>query len=87
MKSEWSGGGVSVVAAITDTIPKPTMILEWGNSIPPDYMHRMYKGETATLMGEDGKPYALLLMDYFGTLREKRVDCTGAKTWKHEVQP
>lgn len=72
--SEWFGGGVSVLAALTGTIPAPVHHLRWGENIPKEVMTAMHKGQTAMLHDADGKPYALLLMDYYGTIREQRVD-------------
>ena len=74
--------GVSIGQLLTGTIPKPTIRLEWAEDIGPENMARLEAGETAVLHGADGKPYAHILMDYYGTLREKRLtpDSTSAAT-------
>lgn len=68
------GGGISITAAITGTIPTPKHELKWGENIPKDVMAALHAGETAMLHDPDGNPHELLLMDYFGTIREQRVE-------------
>lgn len=65
--------GVSISALLTGTIPKPTHNLDWVSDIPAETMEAMRNGETALLHGPDGEPHSILLMDYFGTIREKRI--------------
>ena len=64
--------GVSIGAAILGTIPNPTHRINWGENIPPHVKEALRNGETAMLV-KGGKDYALILMDYFGTIREKLV--------------
>jgi len=67
------GGGVSVTALLTGTIPEPTHDLKWGENIPEHVMIALHNGETAILRDSNGNPYSLVLIDYFGTIREKRI--------------
>lgn len=65
--------GISISQAATGTIPEPTHRLEWGEDMPPEIREALRQGETA-MQYKDGKPNKLILMDYFGTIRERRVD-------------
>lgn len=65
--------GVSISALLSGTIPNPTNNLAWDADIPSETMEKMRNGETVLLHGPDGQPHSILLMDYFGTIREKRV--------------
>lgn len=65
--------GVSLTQLLTNTILAPIYTLKWGEDIPPEIMEAMRNGQTAILLGEDGKPYSWVMMDYFGTIREKQL--------------
>jgi hypothetical protein len=67
-----TGVGVSIGQLLTGTIPKPTRELKWGENIPPEIMTALRNGETALLKDADGNPHSVVLMDYFGTIREKQ---------------
>ena len=64
------GHGVSVGNAIMGTIPKPKHMLKWHDDIPPAVMTAMRNGETALLHDAEGKPFKVILMDYYGEIRE-----------------
>jgi len=51
-------------------------MLTWGENIPPEIMTALRNGETAILHDEEGKPYCLVLMDFFGAIRESRTFVT-----------
>ncbi len=63
--------GVSIGQLLTETIPEPTRVIGWDEDIPADVMEAMRKGETVTVLGKDGQPSRVILMDYFGTIRER----------------
>lgn len=65
--------GCDVGQALAGTLPEPTRKLVWGKNIPPDILAALKDGERATLYDEDDKPYSSVLMDSFGTIREKRL--------------
>ena len=73
------GRGVSLTQALTGTIPEPKHMLRWGENIPPEIMEALRNGETALLHDAEGKPYSLVLIDYFGTIREKRVNTANSQ--------
>lgn len=66
--------GISIGQLLTDTIPEPTWILNWGEDISPDVMQALRTGETAILNNMNGEPYAHILIDEFGTIRERRIE-------------
>ena len=47
--------------------------LKWGENLTPKQMKALRSGEVFTLLGEDGKPYKMILMDSFNTIREKAI--------------
>jgi len=55
------------------SFPKPILRLNWGENIPKDIFQKLKEGEVAILYGEDNNPYSEVLMDYFGTIRERRI--------------
>lgn len=66
----WKGGGVDVGAALTGTIPEPTVRLLWGEDITFFQKDALYEGKTALLLDKKFKPYSIVLMDSYGTIRE-----------------
>lgn len=48
--------------------------LPWGENIPPDKTERLKAGEIFTLLDEHGEPLSKVLMDSFGTIRERLMD-------------
>ena len=68
-----STGGVSIGKLLTGTIPDPIHDLIWGEDIPEAVMRDLRNGETALLHDEAGKPYSHVLIDGFGTIRERRL--------------
>lgn len=48
--------------------------LSWGEDIGPERMKAMEGREIFTLLGPDGKPHSKILRDFFGTIREKRIE-------------
>lgn len=62
--------GVSIGHFLTGTISKPTHVLSLGESIPPSIL-------SATRKEAEGKPYSIVLVEAFGTIREKRLEPGG----------
>lgn len=65
--------GVSLSQVLMGAVPEPTHTIQWGNDIPGIVMHALRLGETATRLGEDGQPEAIILMDTYGTIREREL--------------
>ncbi len=65
--------GVSVGQLLTGTIPQPSLRLRFGQDIPPDVMEAMRNGGVVEIIDGEGHRMATLLMDYYGTIREKRA--------------
>ena len=65
--------GIDIGQLLSGTIPEPTKILEWGKDIPPETMQALRDGETATLNDAEGKPHSTILMDHYGTIRERQI--------------
>ncbi len=63
--------GTSIDQLFSGTIPEPSYVLNWGEDIPSNIMEALRRGETATLNDKDGNPYSRVLMDSYGTIREK----------------
>ena len=47
--------------------------LEWGKDLTPKQMKALRKGECFKLLDKDGKPYKMILMDSYNTIREKAI--------------
>jgi len=66
-------GVVSVVQIKVGTLPEAKHTLKWGEDLPPHIRQALKDGETAILNDADGKPYSHVIMDSYGTIREKRI--------------
>lgn len=76
------GHGVSVLAAMTGMVPKPNHMLKWNDDIPPAVSAAMRNGETALLHDAEGRPFKVILRDYYGTIRE--VGLSTVKEFREE---
>jgi hypothetical protein len=74
--------GVSITQLLTGTIPEPTIRLEWGEYISEENMKLLRSGQTAVLYDVDGNPFSYVLMDFYGQLREKRVEGCNPNTFQ-----
>ncbi len=48
--------------------------LRWGKDLSLGQMKALRKGEVFILLGKDGKPHSRVLMDSYGTIRERHTD-------------
>lgn len=64
---------ISIGQLIYDKIPEPTLRLNWGENIPREIYQKLKDGEVAILFDENGNPYSEILIDYFGTIRERKI--------------
>ncbi len=46
---------------------------EWGKNLTPEQMDALRSHEIFTLLDADGKPVFKILMDSYGTIREKPI--------------
>lgn len=65
MRDWWFSGFVSIPVKGT---------LEWGKNISPENMTALREGALFVLLKADGNPHAFILIDTFGTIREKLID-------------
>ena len=49
----------------------PIHHLKWGENIPESVMNAMREGQPAMLHDQEGNPYSILLIDFFGAIRER----------------
>lgn len=47
--------------------------LQWGKDISPENMKLLRSGRSFLLLDKHGRPYSIVLMDTFGTIREALV--------------
>jgi hypothetical protein len=48
-------------------------VLQWGQDLTGEQKAALRGGEVFTLLNESGEPHSIVLMDSYGTIREKRV--------------
>ena len=48
-------------------------MLKWGEDMPAHVVQALLNGETAVLLDEAGKPYSIVLKDWYGNTREQKI--------------
>lgn len=56
--------------------------LEWGKDLTEEQSAAMREGEIFTLLDEKGKPYSIVLMDSYDTIREKPISEKAKQDYK-----
>jgi hypothetical protein len=71
--SDWDKNiGVDIGQLLSGTIPKPKWTKRWKEPLSQEMMQALQNSETIELLNQNNKPYSLLLMDHYGTIREKK---------------
>ena len=56
------------------SIPEPTVTTKWGEDLGEEQKKALESGQSVLLLNPQGEPHSVLIKDYYGTIRERKIE-------------